>query len=337
MSDRLIWGNARPLFRIDSTRYVLDDPPADIKITFDKKIILNESITGKLYEHVLGYRGRFAITWEYLDRPSTEVLIDILNESPDIYMRPHFNFYKEYKVRPVRGFNLERFGKIYQPYKGTIEFETIELEEEIPAESKGAFSFDGSTKISVDISKNWTDTTIDFWMKTPSEFSSEEDIVRLNYSGSGVMRVWLDTNGKLNITSNGNTLTASTACSTDTWHHVIAKKVSISTRVIILDGVAVGQDDDGSTSIMSFDEFVVGNTTGGFSGDIQIVRLYNASIYQNYNAQMSEVLQATPTIWWDFSQGSAEDLSGNGYDGTVTGTESYTEESFPDRGYKLLT
>lgn len=334
MSDRLIWGNARPLFRIGSTRYVLNDPPANIRIIFDKKIILNESITGKLYEHVLGYRGRFAITWEYLDRPSTEALINILNESPDIYMRPHFNFCKEYKVRPVRGFNLERFGKIYQPYKGTIEFETIELEDEIPTESKGAFIFDGSTNINTSFSTQaWTNTSVEFWLKTPSSFSSQV-ILKLLSSGSTVFEVGITSAGKIYISSEGSTLSASTACSTDTWYHVICKKANTSQRRIILDGEYVGADDDGSTSALNFDEFKLGNS---FTGDIQIARLYNVSLYQNFEKQMSEVIQATPFLWWDFSQGNADDLSGNGYDGTVTGTEAYSEESFPDRGYKLLT
>ena len=143
--DKLLWGFSRPLFRIGTSRYVLNQPTSEHDEKFPKRIILNESsLTGYLNEHKIGNRGIFTLTYDMLDRPSSETLIDIFNSASAIYMRPHFNFWKEYLIRCVNGWELDRMGKVNKPYKGVLIFETIALENAIPDESSGSFNFDGN-------------------------------------------------------------------------------------------------------------------------------------------------------------------------------------------------
>ena len=181
MADKLLWGNARPLFRVGTNRYVLNQPPANIDVKWPKEVVLNQSLRGKYFEHILGYRGVFVITWDYLDRASCELLKTIV-DSTSLYMRPHFNFWKEYQVRAVNGFELDRFGKVNQPYKGSLVFQTVELETDIPNESSGGMICNVNTKIEKSISLT-DDISVEIWIKTPETIATAGNFIQLDGTG----------------------------------------------------------------------------------------------------------------------------------------------------------
>lgn len=352
MSDTLLWGSARPRIRLgtaaqtNGTNYVLNQPPGEYDDNFPKQIILNESVlTGYLNEHKEGHRGIFTFDYEYLDRPSCERLIDIFNSSSDKYLRPYFNYYKEYKIRVVNEWELDRFGKANQSYSGTLQFETIPLETTIPSESFGSYSFDGSTKVDCTLAATLSgDCSVEMWIKTPSSFSAEEELFSMTSAGVS-WTVTINTSGKIVFVTDdgsGDTKTSAGTLSTSTWHYVVVSRHDTSYKDIGIDDSFGTPQNDGKAA-NAITATTLGAATDAFSGYVQIYRIINddTSGATAYAQHSIEAIGSTPLgnikLWWDFSQGSETDLSTNGNDGTTTGTETYVEESFPDNGSEYLT
>lgn len=350
--DTLLWGNTRPRIRVgtsaqtNGTNYVLNQPTIKpVNIHFPKQIILNESVLdGTLTEHIIGRRGIFTCEYEYLDRPSCEYLIDIFNSSSDKYMRPNFNFWKEYKVRIVNTWELDEMGKSNQPYMGTLVFETISLESSIPSESSGSFSFNGSTKVA-DTALDSTlsgDMSVEMWIKTPSSFGSEK-ILFEGLSAGVDWTISIQSDGTIRFrTDDGSSsdLDSSNTLSVSTWYHLVVRRVNTDDKYIVVNGTQweTGSDSKAANAITGVE---LAATSNGFDGLAQILRVYNDNISSNFQDHMIEAMpsavQANLKLWWDFSQGSANDLSAEGNDGIVTGTTTYYEESFPDKGYEIIT
>jgi len=353
MSDTLLWGNTRPRIRVgtstqtNGTNYVFNQPPAEVpEEHFSKQIILNESsLTIYLHEHLIKRRGIFTFDYEYLDRPSCERLRTILNSSSDKYLRPHFNFYKEYKVRCVNEWELEPFGKANQSYQGMLKFETIAGEATIPTPSSGSFNFNGSTKIANTLDSTLAgDCVVEMWIKTPSSFGSKEELFSM--AGTIVWTVSINTDGTIEfVTNDGSsaTQTSTTALSANTWYFLCISRTSTSLKNIWVNGALAATKQNDSKAANSITATQLAETSSGFSGYCQIYRIYNdnfSGIYQ-YSAHSIEAIGDAYAdnikVWWDFSQGAATDLSAEGNDGTITGTTTYVEESFPDNGSEYLT
>jgi len=349
MSDKLLWGSARPLFRIGTNRYVLNQPVSEHDIKFPKEIVLNQAITGKLYEHNLGHRGIFTVGYDLLDRPSTEVMKDILNSSSDIYMRPHFNFWKEYLIRCVNGFELDRFGKANQPYKGTLSFETINLESTIPAESSGSFDFDGFTKIDYNKGSSWItgDISVELWIKVRAFGGCDTYLAHLIQTAIGYPTWYINlmTTREIKFTTTDNdgkthNLVTTNKLELDTWYHIIVKRVNTTHKYIAVNG-EIWADENDTQVANDIKEAYLCYTVDGLDGLIQIFRVYNTNVNISGHAK-NLMIEAIPSsyisalkLWWDFSQGNTDDLSENNNDGVVTGTEQYQKESFPDKGYEI--
>lgn len=350
MSDSLLWGSSRPRIRLgtfaqtNGTNYVLNQPPAEIDIDFPKQIILNESVLNiYLNEHIIKRRGIFTFDYEMLDRPSCERLIDILNSSSDKYMRPCFNFWKEYKVRCVNEWELDRMGKSNQPYEGILKFETIEGEDAIPSESSGSFSFNGTTKVA-DASLAATvsgNMSIEMWLKTPSSFGSTK--VLFEGLSAGVdWTVSLLTDGTIRFTTDdgsADNLDSTSVLAVSTWYWISINRVNTQDKYIFVDGVGWGSQSDAKAA-NAITGVELGATSNGFDGLVQILRVFNDNI-SDYNAHMIEAVPSeilsNLKLWWDFSQGAGTDLSAEGNDGDITGTTTYAEESFPDKRNEILT
>jgi hypothetical protein len=353
MADTLLWGNTRPRIRIgtsaqtNGTNYVFNQPPALVPDEhFPKHIILNESCLNiYLNEHIIKRRGIFTFDYELLDRPSCERLIDILNSSTAKYLRPHFNFHKEYQVRCVNEWELDNLEKSNQSYKGILQFETIAGESSIPSESSGSFSFNGSTKIANTLASTLTgDCVVEMWIKTPSAFSVKEELFSMTSAGVA-WTISINTNGTIEfVTDDGSsdTLTTENALSASTWYFVVVSRVDTDTKTVYVNGVSWGTQDD-SKAANSITATQLSETSNGFSGLCQIYRIYNDSFsgVTQYPEHSIEAINSSYLsnikLWWDFSQGSATDLSAEENDGTVTGTETYQEESFPDNGEEYMT
>lgn len=347
-TDKLIYGTTRPLLRIGTDRWVLNQPPSFHDIKFPKQIILNESWDGELFEHILGYRGIFTINWELLDRPSVEILIDILNSSSDKYMRPHFNFWKEYKIRCMHGFELDRFGKVNQPYKGTLVFETIKLENSIPLESSGSFYLgDEDTWYTGALTDNLTgDVSIEFWVRWQDPLSGKAILWLSDVDPPQGCNWQIDTEGQGRLSfitgPTGNMHHMMTPIGTfveNIWYHIVCKRIDTDHKYIIVNGVSIVDEDD-LKSVNNLTSLKVGHTTAAFDGHIQIVRAYDQDITE-YNKCAIEAIPSSYItnlkIWIDFSSGLGTDLSGNDNDVTLTGNSNFAEYSFPDKGYEILT
>lgn len=346
--DKLLWGSARPLFRIGNNRYVLNQPPSEHDIDFPKRIILNDAVKGKLFEHLIGNRGIFTITFDKLDRPSCETLIDILNSSSDKYMRPHFNFWKEYLIRCANGWELDRISTIKHPYKGTLIFETIELESSIPNYSAGSFLNNGTTTIqSPVLSPAITDdVSVDFWIKWHSMAGGIIYVTDQNSPDQVHWQIDSEPTKKLNfITGLGgiaHSLLSNTEFDDGIWYHVCCKRINTDDKYIYVNGVldASGSDSKPANDLV---RFKVGHNTAAFDYPIQIAHLHSGDISAYLNNIMIEAIPSSIVgnikVWWDFSEGSAPytDLSGNSNDGALTGTEQYEKESFPDPKFEVLT
>jgi len=352
MSDSLLWGSSRPRIRVgtsaqtNGTNYVFNQPPAEIDIYFPKQIILNESVLNiYLNEHIIKRRGIFTFDYEVLDRPSCERLIDILNSSSDKYMRPCFNFWKEYKVRCVNEWELDRIGKSNQPYEGILKFETIAGEDAIPSESSGSFSFNGSTKVANTLASTLSgDCTVEMWIKTPSSFSSQEELFSMTSAGV-VWTVSIKTDGTIEfVTDDGSSdiyNNPNLELKVDTWHFLTIGRVNTHTKVVCIDGVCDGTIDNKAANAIT--ATTLGAAANAFSGYCQIYRIYNDDLVTGSfpDAHLIEAIDSSYEgnikLWWDFSQGAGTDLSAEGNDGDVMGTTTYAEESFPDKRNEILT
>jgi len=341
-----MWGSARPLFRIGTNRYVLNQPVSEHGIKFPKQIVLNESWNGKLYEHNLGHRGIFTVGYDLLDRPSTEVMKDILNSSSDIYMRPHFNFWKEYLIRCVNGFELDRFGKANQPYKGTLSFETINLESTIPAESSGCFYLgDNDYWTTGALTDNLIgDVSVEFWVRWQDPYGSKRIMYFTDIDPpSGVnWQIDTETGGTLAFITGPPAVGHHMATPAGTflpneWYHIVCKRINTDDKYIIVDGVEKASGSD-LLAANNLNSLKIGETVTGFDGHIQTCRAYDQDITA-YNNIAIEAIPSTYIsnlkIWIDFSSGLGTDLSGNSNDMTLKGNSNFKKESFPDKGYEI--
>lgn len=345
--DKLIYGTARPLWRIGNDRWVLNQPCAFHDIKFPKEIILNQAIKGKLFEHLIGNRGIFTLEYEYLDRPSVEILIDILNSSEDLYMRPHFNFWKEYKVRCVNGFELDRFGKVNQPYKGSLTFETIELESSIPADSSGSFYLgDNDFWSTGKLTDNLTgDVSIEFWVKWQDPLGTNAILYLTDDDAPDGVDWQIDTEGQGTLSfisgpvgAMDHLVTPAGTFVVGEWYHIICKRTNTDDKVIIVDGVEKASKSD-SFGANNLDSLRIGHITAAFDGYIQTVKAYDQDITE-YNKCAIEAIPSSYIsnlkIWIDFSKGDGTDLSGNDNDCSLTEDENFEDYSFPDKGYEIL-
>lgn len=350
-TDKLIYGTTRPLLRIGNDRWVLNQPPSLHGIKFPKQVILNESWDGKLFEHVLGYRGTFTVNWDLLDRPSVETLIDILNSSSDKYMRPHFNFWKEYKVRCANGFELDRFGKVNQPYKGTLVFETIELENSIPLESSGSFYLgDEDFWTTGALTANLTgDVSVEFWVKWQDPFGTNAILYLTDDAAPEGVTWQIDTEGSGTLSfisgpvgAMDHLVTPAGTFVVGEWYHVVCKRINTDDKYIYVNGILKASKSDGFGA-NNLDSLKIGHVTAGFDGHIQIVRAYDSDIdvvtyFKHLMIEDIPSAYLTPMkIWIDFSSGLGTDLSGSDNDVTLTGDSNFAEYSFPDKGYEILT
>lgn len=337
MLDTLLWGTARPLFRIGNDRWVLNQPPSEQDDGFPKEIMLHESsLTGKLFEYLLGRRGIFTINFDMLDRASCEVLIDIFNSSSDKYMRPHFNFHKEYLIRCVNDLELERMGKVNKPYKGTLIFETIALEPTIPDESSGSFHFDGTTKVAKAGLSITGDATVELWIRTPDTLDAEKKIFVAE--GDVTWRIFVLANKKIRFQTqegeSSHNLDSNATLTVNTWYHIMVRRVETDEKRIVINAEASGSAAD-TYAANNITSLYIGEVQDGFDGLIQIMRFYSTSISGDFDYYMIEAIPSAYVteieIWWDFSQGNTDDLS-NSNDGVITGVELYYKESFKDPG-----
>jgi len=342
--DEMKWGTARPLFRIGNDRYVLNQN-ADVIDDFPKAARINQAIKGKEFEHIKGYRGIIDVNYKHLDKASTE-LIRTLTNSTALYMRPHFNFWKEYWMRCLNGFELNRLGpQIELPYQGVLRFREVPLEDDIPAESSGSFHFDGTTKVEKSGLSITGDATVEMWIKTPNNLSSDKNL----FSATGGDVVWrvhiMSADKKIRFQTEESSVThdlkSDIALTENTWYHIMIRRVSTNIKRIVINGVVHGAASD-TFSANNITTIYIGEVMNAFDGLCQIMRFYSANIHDDFDYYMVEAIPsvylAQMEIWWDFSQGNTDDLlyhyyeSGVDNDGTVTGLEKYFKESFKDPG-----
>lgn len=354
MSDKLLMGTSRPLFRYESGsniyRNVLNDTPEQvlIPVPFPEEEILNRGVFSpyKIWKTSKGFRMNCIVTFGFLDRPSTEKLLEIFESGNSFYMRPHFNFYKEYEVVCLNAKSaLQRINTIVQPYQGALYFTAEENVTSHPI-SKGGFNFNGSTKIANTLASTLNgDCVVEMWIKTPASFSSKEELFSMVSSGVN-WTVSINTNGTIEfITDDGSshTLTSTSALSVNKWHFICISRTDTDTKAIYIDGVEAVTAADDSKAANAITGTQLGETSSGFSGLCQVFRIYNDSFdgdtqYAEHSIEaINNSYQGNIKLWWDFSQGDATDLSDEENDGTVTGTETYSKESFPDNGSKYLT
>lgn len=353
MADKLLMGTARPLFRYGNNRYVLNYKPSmiEIPLPFTEEYVPNKGVFSpkKLFKHSDGFRPEAAVTWQYLDRVSVETLLSIFENDEYFYMRPHFNFYKEYEMLCLNKGELTRINTTANPYKGTLLFTGRETVTTHPV-SSGAFDFNGTTQIA-DTSLIYSiagDITLELWIKTDAIFIYNKVLFE-STSGTPAWSIQMDREYHADPDSawsiafwTGGTHKIETdyLMADNSWHFLQIRRIGTQ-KYILIDGVqkATGGDSFGTNNIVGVK---LGDTTNGLTCLCQILRVFNDDLNEDYYSRHSiEALDATAynnlKLWWDFSQGNANDLSVHGNDGTITGTETYSEESFPDNGQTYLT
>lgn len=356
MSDVLLMGTARPLFRYvsgsDVYRYVLNDKPTQIQIPlpFPEEEILNRGVFSpySIWKTSKGYRPNIIVAFDTLDRPSIEQFLTIAESGNSFYMRPHFNFYKEYEVVCLNARSaLQRIGIVTQPYLGALYF-TGKENITTHSISQGALSLDGSTKVANTLASTLAgDCTVEMWIKTPVAFSVKEELFSMTSAGVN-WTIYIGTDGILDfITDDGSehSLKSLVAMETSSWYFIQIMRYSTDdkkTRILDSKGnnISTNTNND-SKAANAITATTLAATSNGFSGCCQIYRIYNENTDTSNLAHSIEAIendyQDDIKLWWDFSQGGATDLSDEGNDGTVTGTETYSKESFPDNGVKVLT
>ncbi len=356
MPDTLLMGTARPLFRYvsgsDVYRYVLNNKPMQIQIPlpFPEEEILNRGVFSpySIWKTSKGFRLNVIVTLDELGRPSVEKFLEIIESGNSFYMRPHFNFYKEYEVVCLNARSaLQRRGIIVQPYQGALYFTGKENVTTHPI-SQGAFSFDGSTKIANTLASTLNgDCSVEMWIKTPSAFSVKEELFSMTSAGVS-WTVNIGTDGIIDfITDDGSehSLVSLAAMNTSSWYFIQVMRYSTDDKKVrILDSkgnnVSVNTNND-SKAANAITATTLAAAANGFSGLCPIYRIYNENTDTANLAHSIEAIGSSYAddikLWWDFSQGATTDLSDEGNDGIVTGTETYSKESFPDNGVKVLT
>jgi len=342
-------GTARPLFRIGDERIVLNDSTSQTQIPFpfQEKSITHEGCFSpcKIWKYSRGFRGIFNLVWEHLDRPSHEKLLEIIESNEYFYFRPHFNFFKEYEVvlNPQNPGTIDRIGTVARQYKGNLVLVARETLASHP-KSYGAFSFNGSTKIDCTLAETLNgDCSVEMWIKTPRSFSSKEELFSI--SGNVDWTVNITTDGALEFLTDDGTLhqqlTGYAVLTENSWHFVTVTRADTDSKKICVDGKCEGVRDEKAANAIT--AVTLGASSDAFSKYCQIFRVYNeytakswTSILHSIEAIRENFVNSIK-LWWDSSQGDFTDLSGKGNDGTITGTENYSKESFPDNGFKMLT
>jgi hypothetical protein len=181
-------------------------------------------------------------------------------------------------------------------------------------------------------------------IKTPASFGSKEELFSM--AGTVAWTVSINTDGTIEfVTNDGSsaTQTSTTALSSNTWYFICISRTSTSFKNIWVNGALAATQQNDSKAANSITSTQLAETSNGFSGYCQIYRVYNDNFsgITQYSAHSIEAIGDAYAdnikVWWDFSQGDATDLSAEGNDGTVTGTDQYYEESFPDNGSEYLT
>lgn len=351
MSDESRYGTSRPLFRIDTDRYVLNDG-CKVKCRFPKVPIINRGATGNEFEHIKGYRGLFELTFYKIAKPSQNLLETIVDVDADsanpLYMRPHFNWYKEFNVRCLNGLEFEELlERIDAGYKVTLYFNSVPLETSSNIRSYGSFLNNGTTFInSPALTPITGDASVDFWVKWHSMAGGIIYVTDQNSPDLINWQIDSEPNGKLSfITGVGGPahhLASNTVFTDGVWYHICCKRINTDDKYIYVNGVL---DASASDTFVANDlvRLRVGHATAAFDYPIQIARLHSGDISGDLDEIMIEAIPSgvlsNIKVWWDFSEGNApySDLSGNSNDGTLTGTEAYYSESFPDNLHEMLT
>jgi len=357
MADKLLMGTARPLLRYESGgvnyRYVLNDQPLqiDIPLPFPEEEILNRGVFSPytIWKTSKGFRLSCLVSYDWLERVSIETFLAIIESGNSFYLRPHFNFYKEYEVVCLNARSaLTRINTVANPYKGALLFTGKENITTHPI-SQGAFNFDGSTKVANTLAATLNgDCSVEMWIKTPSAFSAEEELFSMTSAGVA-WTVSIGTDGILDfITDDGseNSWKSLVAMKTDSWYFIQVMRYSTDVKKVrILDSkgntVSVNTGTGDGKAANAITATTLGAAANAFSGDCQVYRIYNentdtANLAHSIEA-LDSGLEGNIKLWWDFSQGNATDLSDEENDGTITGTSAYSKESFPDNNQKVLT
>jgi len=353
MADKLLMGTARPLLRYESGgvnyRYVLNDQPLQIEIPipFPEEEIINPGVFSPytIWKTSKGFRLSCLVSYDWLERVSIETFLAIIESGNSFYLRPHFNFYKEYEVVCLNARSaLTRINTVANPYKGALLFTGKENITTHPI-SQGAFNFDGSTKVANTLAATLNgDCSVEMWIKTPSAFSAQEELFSMASAGV-TWTVSIKTDGTIEfVTDDGSANTYNNPAlelSVNTWHFLTIGRVNTDVKMVCIDGVCDGTTDSKAANAIT--ATTLGAAANAFSGQCQIYRIYNDDLVTGVfpDEHMIEMIDGTYEgnikLWWDFSQGNATDLSDEENDGTVTGTSAYSKESFPDTGAKVLT
>jgi len=215
----------------------------------------------------------------------------------------------------------------------------------IVGDSDTAYTFNNSGEVTATVTSLPTGSatwSIEAWINYPSSNSFLSVAVCIGtFTSLACGFIGLDNTGHAQVGTSGGNHSASSVLSTNTWHHFVGT-YNGSTMLLYVDGVQVVSTSQslsltGATiSIAS----VTGSLHDTFKGSIDEVAIYNAvltptRVVAHYQAGLGVVgaysqliLQATPMAYYRLEEASgtiANDSSGNGYSGTLSGVSAYNQ------------
>ncbi|OGM33438.1 hypothetical protein A2803_04980 [Candidatus Woesebacteria bacterium RIFCSPHIGHO2_01_FULL_44_21] len=189
-----------------------------------------------------------------------------------------------------------------------------------------------------DIFDSYSEGTIEFWFKPNDTGDGWQNMFGAGTGGADSMVIvyQLSDNTVRFWTSEFLEFSATLSGSQTSWHHA-AYTLSSSTHTLYLDGVrqSLSYTTGSSSDLIFFDDISFGttgytlgcgytsgascNSTELYEGSLDEVKIYN---YARSAAQVAyDYNRGGPVGWWRFNECSgttANDASGNGYNGTIT-------------------
>ena len=201
------------------------------------------------------------------------------------------------------------------------------------AKQNKCLSFNGG-QVDITPSVSLSNTgTISAWVKNDTWGSGNTDTVidLVNTSGARdifTIKYWTS-NAQLNAMTSVGTLGAPVPYSTSAWYHVVITRDVTSLKIYINGGLA-GASTVGSGNFTAFNRIIIGDSSVGelWAGKINDVRLYNRAltsteVLESLHGKISRTGLIGEWLMDEGSGTTVADTSGNGANGTTSGTVSW--------------